>query len=190
DLEDVLDLEKVTITDADGNDVTSQGELTLDKNTEKFSWKPKADLVGKMGGKKFTANITAKLKKDSKVNGEVPNTADMTVNGKDVKSNTVNVIPPQADKKSPSNVNNPKNPTNSTENPNNPNNPGTNNPGSNNPITGKNGFLPRTGHFILQHAGWIIASLVAMAGGIGTYLYKTNDEFKNKIKGLITKITK
>lgn len=190
DLEDVLDLEKVTITDADGNDVTSQGELTLDKNTEKFSWKPKADLVGKMGGKKFTANITAKLKKDSKVNGEVPNTADMTVNGKDVKSNTVNVIPPQADKKSPSNVNNPKNPTNSTENPNNPNNPGTNNPGSNNPITGKNGFLPRTGHFMMQHAGWFIAALVAIAGGIGSYLYKTNDDFKEKITGIKNKLIK
>jgi fimbrial isopeptide formation D2 family protein len=190
DLEDVLDLEKVTITDADGNDVTSQGELTLDKNTEKFSWKPKADLVGKMGGKKFTANITAKLKKDSKVNGEVPNTADMTVNGKDVKSNTVNVISPQADKKSPSNVNNPKNPTNSTENPNNPNNPGTNNPGSNNPITGKNGFLPRTGHFMMQHAGWFIAALVAIAGGIGSYLYKTNDDFKEKITGIKNKLIK
>ncbi|TDN05872.1 hypothetical protein CEE86_04300 [Lactobacillus crispatus] len=188
DLEDVLDLEKVKITDDQGNDITNDGELKLDDNTEKFSWKPNQSLVGKMGGKKYTANITAKLKKDSKVNGEIPNTADMKVNNDDVKSNTVNVIPPQEDKESPSNVDNPKNPTtNSTNNPDNPNNPA--NP-SNNPITGKNGFLPRTGHFILQHAGWIIASLVAMAGGIGTYLYKTNDEFKNKIKGLITKITK
>ncbi|WP_240408301.1 hypothetical protein [Lactobacillus crispatus] len=117
-------------------------------------------------------------------------TQDMTLNGKDVKTNTVNVIPPQPDNKSPSKVNNPKNPTNSSENPNNPNNPGTNNPGSNNPITGKNGFLPRTGHFMMQHAGWFIAALVAIAGGIGSYLYKTNDDFKEKITGIKNKLIK
>lgn len=190
DLEDVLDLEKVTITDADGKDITNEGELKLDQNTEKFTWTPKSEYVGKMGGKKFTANITAKLKKDSKVNGEIPNTADMAVNGKDVKSNTVNVIPPQADKKSPSNINNPNNPTKNSDNPNNPNNPGSNNPGSNNPITGKNGVLPQTGHFIMKHAGWFIAGLVAIAGTATAYLYRTNDDFKKKIKGFIAKISK
>lgn len=189
DLEDVLDLENVTITDSEGKDITNDGELKLDKNTEKFSWTPKGELVGKMGGKKYTANITAKLKKDSKVNGEIPNVANMRVNGRDVKSNTVNVIPPQADKESPSNVNNPKNPQNkdNLNNPNSPNNP--NNP-SNNPLTGKNGFLPQTGHFLMKNAGWLISGLVAMAGAVGAYLYRKNKGFRDKFNGIKSKLGK
>ena len=191
DLEDVLDLEKVQITDPDGKDITNDGKLTLDNNTEKFVWTPNSDLVGKMGGKKYTATVTAKLKKGSKVSGEIPNTARMKVNGNDVASNTVQVIPPQDKeaKTNPSNLNNPKNPNN-PNNPKNPNNPNNPNSPINNPITGRNGFLPKTGHWMMKNIGWVIGTLIAIAGAAGAYLYKNNPEFKNKLKGTVARFKK
>lgn len=101
DLEDVLDLEKVVVKNSDGKDITSSdGSLKLDDKAESFDWQPNASTVKTMGGKKFTVDVTAKVKDGADLQKyiknnviQIPNTANMLANGKNTPSNTVTVTP-------------------------------------------------------------------------------------------------
>ncbi|MDK7092570.1 isopeptide-forming domain-containing fimbrial protein, partial [Bifidobacterium breve] len=78
-----LDLEKVVVKNADGKDITTeQGTLKLDEKNESFNWQPNADLVKVMPGKKYTVEVTAKVKDNADLQKyiknntiEIPNTA-------------------------------------------------------------------------------------------------------------------
>lgn len=108
--------------------------------------------------------------------------------------------------KNPNNPNNPKNSKNPKDpkkdkdkdkknkkgknpkkNPKDPNKGILKGDGTNNPVTGKNGFLPRTGHFVLSHIGWIVSVLLAGVAGTVFYLYKKNEDFKEKVDKIIKK---
>lgn len=160
-LEDVLDLKNVVIIDSDGNNITNEGQLTTSDEDESFTWTAKDPE--KYSGKTLYVAIASNIKKDadlSDYNGKsIPNTGHLVINGKDTPTNEV------------------KTKLNGTADPNSPDNPDNPNSdlhgdGSNNPITGKNGVLPKTGHFIMHHVWQTVAVLVAALGGLFTYAYK------------------
>lgn len=109
DLEDVLDLVKVVVTNESGKDVTdTDGTLKIDQDAESFIWTPK-DVAG-LGGKKYSAEITSKIKPGANlekylVNGKISigNTIHLLIDGKDYPSPTPTVTPatvePKVDKK-------------------------------------------------------------------------------------------
>lgn len=109
DLEKVLDLEDVKITDDKGNEVTKEGNLKLDKDKESFTWQPSKEYLTQMPKHIYTADITVKLKTDADLSGylnkatknyEIPNVAHMKYNNKDIPSNPVKVeTPPPAENK-------------------------------------------------------------------------------------------
>ena len=178
DLENVLDLKNVVALDSDGNNITNDGALTTSDTDESWTWAAK-DLT-KYSGKKIYVAVAANIKANADLrsysDGRVPNIGHLQINGKDTPTNLVHTK-----LNGPSN---PKNP-NSPENPNNPKS-SLHGDGTNNPVTGKNGLLPKTGHFILKHTGLIVAALVAAAAGIGAYLYKKKG-FKDKVNKSIKK---
>ncbi|WP_036095565.1 isopeptide-forming domain-containing fimbrial protein [Listeria floridensis] len=101
DMEDVLEIQTkdVSIT-CDGVDVTAEGELTINEETEKLEWK--ATNPAKFTGKKLTVQVSAKVKAGADLssymdgNGEImiPNTAHMKVNDEELESPVVTVTPP------------------------------------------------------------------------------------------------
>lgn len=104
DLEDVLSLEKVKVSDEKNNDITdTQGTLKTDKEKESFNWQAKESLLSSMQGHTYTVDITAKVKDNVGLSKyldkaseqyQIPNTAQMSYNGKDIPSNPVQVITP------------------------------------------------------------------------------------------------
>ncbi|WEV52092.1 isopeptide-forming domain-containing fimbrial protein (plasmid) [Lactobacillus sp. ESL0731] len=104
DLEDVLDLESVKVSDDKGNDITKdEGSLTKDDAKESFVWQPTKDYLTKMPDHSYTVDITAKVKPDADLSSyldkasneyKIPNTADMKYNNKKIPSNTVKVVTP------------------------------------------------------------------------------------------------
>jgi fimbrial isopeptide formation D2 family protein len=109
DLEDVLDLLKVTVTNDSDKDVTdTDGTLKTDDASESFIWTPKD--VASLGGKKYVATITTKIKPGANldkylVNGKIVigNTAHLKIDKTDNPSPEAKVTPetvePKVDKK-------------------------------------------------------------------------------------------
>ncbi|RHW49247.1 isopeptide-forming domain-containing fimbrial protein [Lactobacillus bombicola] len=201
DLENVLDLRNVVILDSDGNNITNDGALTTSNTDESWTWTAKDPT--KYSGKKLYAAVAANLKLNADLSSytdkQIPNVGHLQINGKDTPTNVVHTTlnGPKDPKDDPRNPDSPKNPNN-PNNPNNPKNPKSpenpNNPksplhgdGTNNPVTGKNGLLPKTGHFILKNLGWIVGMLLAGIAGIGFHLYKNNKGFKSKVKKIFKK---
>ena len=162
-LEDVLDLKNVVVLDSDGNNITNEGTLTTSDQDESFTWTAKDPK--KYSGKKLYVAVASNIKEKADLtsydNKAIPNVGHMSINGKDTPTNEVKTT-----------LNGNPDPKKDPNNPDSPNNP------NNNPITGKNGLLPQTGHFIMKHAGWIIGILTAAAAGLGAWLFKKNKEDK------------
>lgn len=172
DLENVLDLKNVVILDSDGNNITNDGALTTSNEDESWIWTAKAPT--KYSGKKLYAAVAANVKFNADLSSytdkQIPNVGHLQINGKDMPTNVVHTKlngqnNPKDDPKNPDSLNNPKNPK-SFENPNNPKSP-LHGDGTNDPVTGKNGLLPKTGHFILKNVGWIVGILLAGIAGMG-----------------------
>ena len=101
----------ITLQDAvvayNGHDVTSQGTLSLDNNTFKWvannpnDWRGKRLVIGLQGRFTMTNKVIPYLDKASNTY-RIPNLAHIVVNGKDLPSNKVVVVPnmvqPSADK--------------------------------------------------------------------------------------------
>lgn len=191
DLENVLDLENVVILDDDGNNITNEGALTASDSDESWTWSAKDPT--KYSGKKLYAAVAANIKTDADLRSfndkQIPNVGHLQINGQDTPTNEVKTRlngpnDPKEDPNNPDSPNNPNNPSN-PNNPDSPNNPANKiltGDGTKNPITGKNGLLPKTGRFVLLHKGLIITMLLAVATGIGVWMYK-----QNKGKSLIKK---
>ena len=99
-----------------GKDVTKEGKLEIKGNN--ISWT--ANHPQDFAGKKLTLVFQAKLKEGVKISdlkdGKIPNTAVMTVNGKDHKSNTVYVdVTPAKEKVTPKKEAKPTPPSSSSE---------------------------------------------------------------------------
>ena len=159
-LEDVLDLKNVVVIDSDGNNITNDGQMTMSQEDESFTWTAKDPK--KYSGKKIYVAVASNIKEKADLtsydNKAIPNVGHMSINGKDTPTNEVKTT-----------LNGNPDPKKDPNNPDNPNN---------NPITGKNGLLPQTGHFIMQHVGWIVGILAATAAGLGAWLFKKNKEDK------------
>lgn len=160
-LEDVLDLKNVVILDSDGKNITSEGNLTTSDQDESFTWSAKDPA--KYSGKTIYVAVASNIKKDANLskydNNSIPNTGHLVINGKDTPTNEVKTkLNGTPDPNSPDNPDNPKSPLHGD--------------GTNNPITGKNGVLPQTGHFIIKHKWGIITILTLGLGGLLVYAYK------------------
>ncbi|CAM3196926.1 fimbrial isopeptide formation D2 domain-containing protein [Lactobacillus bombicola] len=186
DLQDVLDFKNVVILDADGTNITNDGNLVINDTDESWTWTAKEPA--KYSGKKLYAAVAANIKLNADLSSysdhKIPNVGHLQINGKDTPTNEV-----KTELNGPSNPkDDPRNPA-SPNNPNNPNSPNSilHGDGSKNGLTGKNGLLPRTGHFVLSHVGLIISSLLAVASGVAYYLYKKNKGVKSKVKNIFKK---
>ncbi|PFJ81229.1 adhesin [Bacillus cereus] len=103
DLEDVLDVIDAKVFDQSGQDITSKGKLTIDKQTSKvtftfgesFDYKSYEDQI-------INLNIKAKIKADadlsSYVDKKIPNKAELHYDDKKLTSNEVTVTPPESPK--------------------------------------------------------------------------------------------
>ncbi|MED0906311.1 SpaA isopeptide-forming pilin-related protein, partial [Bacillus nitratireducens] len=103
DLEDVLDVIDAKVFDQSGQDITSKGKLTIDKQTSKvtftfgesFDYKSYEDQI-------INLNIKAKIKADadlsSYVDKKIPNKAELHYDDKKLTSNEVTVTPPEPPK--------------------------------------------------------------------------------------------
>ncbi|WEV41316.1 isopeptide-forming domain-containing fimbrial protein [Lactobacillus sp. ESL0681] len=197
DLENVLDLKNVVILDSDGNNVTNQGKLSTSNTDESWTWT--ANEPGKFSGKTLYAAVAANIKPDADLSSysdkEIPNVGHLQINGQDTPTNVVKTKlngDPDPDAENPNDPNDPNNPDDKDKDKDKPDNPfdkgGALDPDNpKNALTGKNGLLPKTGHFILKNAGWIVAMLLLGASGIGFYLYKKNKDFKAKVDKIIKK---
>ncbi|MDF7683760.1 isopeptide-forming domain-containing fimbrial protein [Lactobacillus sp. ESL0679] len=197
DLENVLDLKNVVILDSDGNNITNDGALSTSNADESWTWTAKDPT--KYSRKTLYAAVAANIKPDADLSSytdrEIPNVGHLQINGKDTPTNEVKTKLNGDPTPNPDNPNDPNNP----DNPNDPNNPnkkdknpfgkhGALNPNNpDNAVIGKNGLLPKTGHFMMKYAGWIVAMLLVGAGGIVTYLYKKNPGFKEKLNKIFKK---
>ncbi|MBJ7957910.1 isopeptide-forming domain-containing fimbrial protein [Bacillus cereus group sp. N28] len=103
DLEDVLDVIDAKVLDQSGQDITSKGKLTIDKQTSKvtftfgesFDYKSYEDQI-------INLNIKAEIKADadlsSYVDKKIPNKAELHYDDKKLTSNEVTVTPPEPPK--------------------------------------------------------------------------------------------
>lgn len=95
DLEDVLELAGARVLDSKGNDITSDGVLTMDKNSKKVSWK--ATSPNKYTLTTLSLEITCQLQPGTDISkyedNKIPNIAHMTINDKDVPTDEVVVKP-------------------------------------------------------------------------------------------------
>lgn len=166
DLEDVLDLKNVVVLDSDGNNITNDGNLVTNDTAESWTWTAKEPA--KYSNKKIyvavAANIKANANLSSYTDKKIPNVGHMLINGQDTPTNVVHTS------------------LNGTAT------PGGGTPdrdksllrgdGSNNPITGKNGLLPKTGHFIFKNKWLVIALLSAAIAAVGGWLFKKRRDDK------------
>lgn len=168
DLEDVLDLKNVVVLDSDGSNITNDGKLVTNDVDESWTWT--ATEPAKYSNKKVYVAVAANIKPNADLSSytdkRIPNVAHMTINGQDTPTNVVHT---SLNGKS----------TTGTDG-------GTpdkyksvlQGDGSNNAVTGKNGLLPKTGHFVLTHKWLIIALISAIAAGLGGWLSKKKKEEK------------
>ncbi|MED4682669.1 SpaA isopeptide-forming pilin-related protein, partial [Bacillus mycoides] len=103
DLEDVLEVLEAKVCDQNGQDITSKGTLTIDKQKsevtftfgESFDYKSYEDQI-------INLNIKAKIKADadlsSYVDKKIPNKAELHYDDKKLTSNEVTVTPPEPPK--------------------------------------------------------------------------------------------
>lgn len=164
DLENVLDLKNVVIIDSDGNNITNEGNLTTSDTDESWTWTAKEP--GKYSNKTIYAAVAANIKQNADLSSysdkRIPNLGHMQINGKDTPTNVVHTTLNGSSKNDPNDPNNPKDPYEDVLKGN----------GTDNPILGKDGLLPKTGHFVLSHKWVFIAALSAAIAGIGAWLYK------------------
>ncbi|MGC3558294.1 isopeptide-forming domain-containing fimbrial protein, partial [Enterococcus faecalis] len=58
----LLDIQKVVITDENGKDVTANGTVTQENNKETFTMNKKDDSYSYLAGHTYTKTITTKIK--------------------------------------------------------------------------------------------------------------------------------
>lgn len=162
DLENVLDLKNVVIIDSDGENITNDGNLTTSDTDESWSWSAKNPA--KYSGKVLYAAVAANIKNNADLSSypdkKIPNIAHMVKNGTDTPTNVVHTS-----------LNGGKTPD--------PYKSVLTGTGTNNPIVGKNGLLPKTGHFALTHWKGLITIIILIAiACTGIWLYKKNAKEK------------
>ncbi len=108
--EDVLSFENVKVFDANHEEITNQGKLTIDKEKNIVKWVP--NDISNIYGKTYIMEIDSKIKKGAKLKNYkkenmyiIPNTAQYIINNKVVKSNTVTILTPVKDKTNSININ-------------------------------------------------------------------------------------
>lgn len=167
DLENVLDLKNVVIIDSDGENITNDGNLTTSDSDESWSWTAKNPA--KYSGKVLYAAVAANIKPNADLSSypdkKIPNIAHLIKNGKDTPTNVVHT--------SLNGVSGGKTPD--------PYKSFLTGTGTNNPIVGKNGLLPKTGHFALTHwKGLIVTILLLITASTGIWLHKKNEKEPHK----------
>ena len=100
DLENVLDVQKVTVMSND-TDITNLGTLNIDHNTEEVIWVMNTQEISKFYGQTITLNITASIKENMSLNDylstdgmtiKIPNVGQMQMNNETpIVSNQVNL---------------------------------------------------------------------------------------------------
>ena len=108
--EDVLSFENVKVFDANHEEITNQGKLTIDKEKNIVKWVP--NDISNIYGKTYIMEVDSKIKKGAKLKNYkkknmyiIPNTAQYIINNKVVKSNTVTILTPVKDKSNSININ-------------------------------------------------------------------------------------
>lgn len=107
DMEDILDYQGAKVYDTKTKkDITDQGALQVDQNKEKVTWTPKTPNA--FFGKSFYMIIDAKVKADADLtpykkgdSAVIPNVDSLIVNGKEHKSNKVDIVVPIPKKPTP-----------------------------------------------------------------------------------------
>ena len=108
--EDVLSFENIKVFDANHEEITNQGKLTIDKEKNIVKWVP--NDISNIYGKTYIMEVDSKIKKGAKLKNYkkknmyiIPNTAQYIINNKVVKSNTVTILTPVKDKSNSININ-------------------------------------------------------------------------------------
>ncbi|EGO8245231.1 isopeptide-forming domain-containing fimbrial protein [Enterococcus faecalis] len=107
DINSLLDIQKVVVTDENGTDVTAEGTLTTDNNNIVFKINKQDDSYAYLAGHTYTMTITTKIKADATdeelapyiEQGGIPNQADLNFGneGDVLHSNKPTVTPPPVD---------------------------------------------------------------------------------------------
>ncbi|EPC6523715.1 isopeptide-forming domain-containing fimbrial protein [Enterococcus faecalis] len=107
DINSLLDIQKVVVTDENGTDVTAEGTLTTDNNNIVFKINKQDDSYAYLAGHTYTMTITTKIKAgttDEELapyiqQGGIPNQADLNFGneGDVLHSNKPTVTPPPVD---------------------------------------------------------------------------------------------
>lgn len=94
-VENIIDIANVTVEDEQGTNISSYGELTVDKTTGAIAFNLAKDKIKDLAGKTISLKITGKLKDNADLSnyGErtLPNTANVQWDGMEKESNTVTV---------------------------------------------------------------------------------------------------
>ncbi|HDX9578060.1 TPA: isopeptide-forming domain-containing fimbrial protein [Bacillus pseudomycoides] len=98
DIEAGINIEKVTVEDDKGTDISSYGEMKVDKTTGVVEFNFAKDKIKDVAGKSVSMKVTGKLKEDADLSnyGEriIPNTAKVQWNGEEKESNQATVKVP------------------------------------------------------------------------------------------------
>ncbi|WP_353958406.1 M60 family metallopeptidase [Bacillus sp. DX4.1] len=98
DTENVIDIEKITVEDEKGTDISSYGEIKVDKATGKVEFNFAKDKIKEVAGNNVFMKVTGKLKDEADLSNyekrTIPNTAKVQWNGKEKESNKVTVKVP------------------------------------------------------------------------------------------------
>ena len=104
DINQLLDIQKVVVTDENGKDVTANGKVTQENNKVTFTMNKKDDSYDYLSGHTYTMTITTKIKADATdeelapyiQQGGIPNQADLNFGneGDVLHSNKPTVTPP------------------------------------------------------------------------------------------------
>ena len=107
DINQLLDIQKVVVTDENGKDVTASGTVTQENNKVTFEMNKQADSYDYLSGHTYTMTITTKIKTDATdeelapyiEQGGIPNQADLNFGneGDVLHSNKPTVTPPPVD---------------------------------------------------------------------------------------------
>ncbi|VFA78783.1 isopeptide-forming domain-containing fimbrial protein [Enterococcus faecalis] len=107
DINQLLDIQKVVVTDENGKDVTANGKVTQENNKVTFEMNKQADSYDYLSGHTYTMTITTKIKTDATdeelapyiEQGGIPNQADLNFGneGDVLHSNKPTVTPPPVD---------------------------------------------------------------------------------------------
>ncbi|WP_426940655.1 M60 family metallopeptidase (plasmid) [Bacillus mycoides] len=98
DIENVIDIEKVTVEDEKGTDISGYGEIKIDKATGKVEFNFAKDKIIEVAGNNVFMKVTGKLKDEVDLSNYekriISNTAKVQWNGKEKESNKVTVQVP------------------------------------------------------------------------------------------------